>query len=318
MGQQSRGEDALHAFFKSSFVKTRGLTGPGDDCAQLQLGQEEILHSTCDQLVEGVHVSAGTEPEIQARKLLRRTLSDLAAAGATPWAVSWTIALPPDRGISWIQRLAAAFVAEAEVFEIAVIGGDLSTSAPSAIAAPGLGGVLTCTALGRSVLPAPGRAGARPGDSLAVTGKLGGAVQSGRHLLPEPRLAQGRRLVSHYQASAMMDLSDGMARDLPRLLAASGVAAEVDLENIPVNDLGDCSPQSPWLAALGDGEDYELLVCLPGNMDSAAQDPVFDGVGLTRIGRILTGKGVKWLDQGKNTILKVDGWEHAWSGGADA
>jgi thiamine-monophosphate kinase len=318
MGQQSRGEDALHAFFKSSFAHTKGLTGPGDDCAQLQPRQEEILHWTCDQLVEGVHVSAGTDPEIQARKLLRRTLSDLAAAGATPWAVTWTIALPPDRGSSWIQRLAAAFVAEAEVFEVAVIGGDLSTSGPTAVTSPGLGGVLTCTALGRSSLPAPGRAGAMPGDSLAVTGKLGGAVQSGRHLLPEPRLAQGRRLVSHYQASAMMDLSDGMARDLPRLLAASGVAAEVDLEKLPLHELGGGSSQSHWLAALGDGEDYELLVCLPQDMDSAAQDSIFDGVGLTQIGRILPGNGVKWLDQGKNTDLKVDGWEHAWSAGADA
>ncbi len=307
MSGHSRGEDALHNFFADAFPPQSGVVGPGDDCAQLPFGQEGYLHWTCDQLVEGVHVEHGTAPEVQARKLLRRTISDLAAAGAEPWLLSWTVALAADRPASWLRLLAEAFVAEAQEWGCAVAGGDLSTT-PA-----GGSTVLTCNAIGRSPLPAPGRGKAQIGDQILVSGKLGAAVSSGRHLSPEPRIAIGRHLCSQYQPTAMMDISDGLAKDLPRILAASAVGAEVELRQLPMHP-----PLTPdeqgWRLALGEGEDYELLLCLPAEYARAAlKDPVLAEVGLTSIGTITAERKLRWLVEGEVLDLRVDGWEHGWA-----
>jgi thiamine-monophosphate kinase len=306
MSGHSRGEDALHNFFADVFPPQSGVVGPGDDCAQLQLGQDGYLQWTCDQLVEGVHVEHGTAPEVQARKLLRRTISDLAAAGAEPWLLSWTAALPANRPASWLRALAEAFVAEAQQWGCAIAGGDLSNT-------PAEGStVLTCTAIGRSHQAAPGRSQAQVGDHILVSGRLGGSVKSGRHLLPEPRIALGRHLCSQYRPTAMMDISDGLAKDLPRMLAASGVGAEVELSHLPMHSPLTANVNG-WRQALGEGEDYELLLCLPSEYAHAALvDPVMNTVGLTIVGTIVPGSELRWLENGKVLDLVVDGWEHAW------
>lgn len=259
---------------------------------------------SCDQLVEGVHVESGTSARAMARKLLRRSLSDLAAAGASPWAASWTIAAPADRPLAWLKRLARAFVEEAAAFGCSVIGGDLSR-------APAL--VLSCTLLGREgSRPAPGRGGARPGHWLVVTGRLGDAVRSGRHLRPEPRLVEGRILLERYRAAAMMDLSDGLAADLPRLCAASGVGAVVQLDAIPL-----APPlrhdEAGWRSALGEGEDYELLAALrPAEARRALADPVLRRAGLHVIGDVVAGAGVRWEVDGRAIDPGAAGWSHDW------
>ena len=260
---------------------------------------------TTDQVAAGVHVPADAAPGVMARKLLRRSLSDLAAAGAAPWAATWNVAAPKKTPLDWLRRLARAFLAEAERFGCPVVGGDLS-------AAPGL--VLSCQLLGReSRRRAPGRSGARPGHRICVTGRLGGAVSSGRHLRPEPRLTEGRLLVERYRATAMIDLSDGLARDLPRILRASSVGAVVDLESLPLSR-GLQHQKSGWEAAVGEGEDYELLAVLrPDAARHAARDAVLRRTGFRVIGAIEEGQGVEWRADGKAMALRAKGWEHRWS-----
>lgn len=269
-----------------------------------------MLHQTVDQVVEGVHVAFGTAPAVFARKLVGRTLSDLAAAGARPWALSWTIAAPPgpDRP-DWLRRLARAFLRAADREECAVIGGDIS-SLPEGSAV-----VLTCTALGRAERPAPGRAGARPGDLLLVTGRLGGAQRSGRHLAPQPRIAEGLRLVERYRPHAMMDLSDGLATDLPRLLRASGVGARIALDRLP-RAAGLDATLAGYAAAVADGEDHELLAALaPRTARRALQDPLLRRAGLVAIGSVEEQRGLRWTEDGAPVRgWKPAGWQHDFGG----
>jgi thiamine-monophosphate kinase len=242
---------------------------------------------------------------VLACKLLRRSLSDLAAAGAKPWAVSWTLAAPPETSTAWLRRLARAFLVEAEHFNLPVVGGDCSRARAL---------VLTCSILGLEARGGtPGRGGAEAGDVLFVTGRLGGAVTSGRHLLPQPRLREGVRLAERFRATAMMDLSDGLARDLPRLLARSGIGARVHLDRLPV---------SPELhgrkdaveRALGEGEDYELLVALhPAQAARARRDPLLRRCGLTEIGLITRRHGLRWLQHGRAQKIRAQGYSHNWS-----
>lgn len=297
-------EESLHRIFQSSFVRRKGILGPGDDCAELVPPAGRRLLQTVDQVIAGLHLETDAPPAVYAQKLLRRTLSDLAAAGASPWTVSWTLAIPPEWKAARIRSLAKAFLAAAEEFRVPVVGGDCSQ-------APHL--VLTCTATGLSNGKVPGRAGARPGDRILVTGKLGDAVRSGRHAHPEPRLKQGKRLVERYAPHAMMDLSDGLARDLPRILQASDVGATVALEDLPL-----AAPLKPsrdaWESAVGEGEDYELLVVMTKRQAQAVlQDRVLQQIGLTDIGSIDAQAGLRYQEAGHNRRLKSQGWEVTWA-----
>ena len=298
------GENSLLPIFQSSFKGRKGLSGPGDDCAILTPPPGRKLVQTCDQVVEGVHVPDGCPPEVMAVKLVRRSLSDLAAAGAEPWAASWTIVASGGRGGGWIVSLVDAFLAEAAAFNMGVVGGDVSNGRET---------VLTCTLLGvEGRRPTPGRGGARSGDEIWVTGALGGAIESGRHLKPEPRLREGRLLNEVHHARAMMDLSDGLAVDLPRLLEASSVGAEIFLEDLPL-DPSLKSDLQGWKKAAGDGEDYELLAVLgPRRGLGAGKDLVLQSCGLTKIGRIVEGHGVNWIGGGKAVDFNPNGWESCW------
>ncbi|MCH2100827.1 MAG: thiamine-phosphate kinase [Planctomycetes bacterium] len=287
-------EDALHDIFRSTFRRRKGLFGPGDDCAQLRPWLGRPLYQTVDQVVEGVHVEWGARPAAMARKLVGRTLSDLAAAGAMPWALSWTICAPPaSHRRAWLRTLAEAFLEAAERENASVIGGDIS-SAPE-----GAPVVLSCTALGVADQAAPGRSGACTGDLILVTGKLGGALRSGRHLAPQPRIAEGRRLISRYKPHAMMDLSDGLASDLPRLLRASGVGARVALDCLPLA-VGLQKNLRGFESAVADGEDYELLLAMaPRTAQRAMRDPLLRRAGLVSIGVVEEQVGLRWTCDGK-------------------
>jgi thiamine-monophosphate kinase len=297
-------EESLHRIFQSSFVGRKGILGPGSDCAQLTPPKGRRLLQTVDQVIAGVHLDADATPTAYARKLLRRTLSDLAAVGATPWTVSWTLALPTDWTALQIRTLAKAFLKEAAAFHVPVIGGDCSQSSQV---------VLTCTAMGLDNGPVPGRAGAKPGDVILVTGKLGASVTTGAHLLPEPRLREGKHLVQNYKPHAMMDLSDGLAKDLPRILRASAVGAEIEVTALPLDKTLSQS-QVGWESAVGEGEDYELLVVLnPRQAKRALEDRVLRKVGMHAIGMITEGAKLRWLENGRGKQLKSKGWEHHWA-----
>jgi len=236
----------------------------------------EGLVVTQDALVEGVHFRLDW---ISWRDLGFRAaaanISDLAASGATPSALAVSLAAPGDTRVEDVAELYEG-IAEAAV---PVVGGD--TTAAETL-------MLAVTALGRSDR-VPGRAGARPGDALVVTGPLGAAgaaFRAERYVRPPLRVEEGRRLAA--TAHAMLDLSDGIARDAAHIARRSGVRCVVDLERVPL-------ARGATIEDLGFGEDYELLAAVP--------EPSFHPVG-----RCEEGEGVVLLLNGEPYSLPA--WEH--------
>jgi len=266
-----------HIYDRSKGLPPHILVGPGDDSAILRVGDQRLVLTT-DQLVESRHYDPGKTPlELIARKAVARSLSDLAAMAADPIAGLATAAIgprspDPDQLFDEMARIAAAYNAP-------LVGGDIS-----AVDGPT---VLTVTLLG--LLPdgrhAPLRSGAQPGDAVYVTGRVGGAVHSGRHLTFEPRLSEARFLAEALaeRLHAMIDLSDGLGRDAARIATASNARIEIDASSVPLHD-----DATDMLSALSEGEDYELLFTAPADVpDSCAET----GVPITRIGAVSEGAG---------------------------
>jgi thiamine-monophosphate kinase len=272
----------------------------GDDCALIPFGGKMLAVST-DAAIEGVHFRTDwlTLEEI-GRRSTAAALSDLAAEGATPSGVLVALGVPPqatDAEVAAVMRGAGEATSE---LSAQVVGGDL-TQAPV--------WMVTVTVFGEVVRPVT-RGGGRPGDILYVTGELGGAGVALRAWLsgqrppdaarlrfshPQPRIAAGRALA--VVATAMMDLSDGIAADLRHLAAASHCGAEIDLDRLPL------APDATPMAAAEGGEDYELLVALPPD----AEVPILD-VRLTPIGRLTEGDEVRFLLAGAPVSPK--GFQH--------
>lgn len=255
-------------------LERRGLIeGVEHDAAQLAGG----LVVTQDALVEGVHFRLDW---IAWRDLGWRAaavnLSDLAASGAEPEALVVTLAAPPDTRVADVLELYEGI----RETRVPVVGGDTTSAAQI---------VLSVTALGRSAR-VPGRAGARPGDLLVVTGPLGAAgvaFRAGGYVRPPLRLEEGRRLAQ--QAHAMLDISDGIAVDAGHIAQRSGVRLVVELDRVPLAD-------GATVDDLGFGEDYELLAA------------VEEADGFTVVGRVEQGESVQTLLDGKPYALH--GWEH--------
>jgi thiamine-monophosphate kinase len=249
------------------------IVGVEHDAAQLEGG----LVVTQDALVEGVHFRLDW---IGWRDLGWRAaavnLSDLAASGAEPEALVVTLAVPRETELDDVVELYRGLGETG----VAVVGGDTS-------AAPQV--VLSVTAVGRSER-VPGRAGARPGDLLVVTGPLGGAgaaFRRGEYLRPPLRLEEGKRLAE--TAHAMLDVSDGIAVDAGHLARRSGVRCVVELDRVPL-------AAGATMDDLGFGEDFELLAAVP------------DAGGFAVVGRVEAGDGVVLLHENRPYDLR--GWEH--------
>jgi thiamine-monophosphate kinase len=280
------------------------LEGPGDDCAVLRTavpGVWRLLKTDC--VVEGVHFVPGTEPCRVGWKAAARAVSDFAAmGGGQPLEAMITLIAPPDRSMVWAEGLYAGLRKCAEAFGFAIVGGE--TSRPPA----GCEGVVISVALS-GIIAEPGcrfRRGAQPGDGIWVTGRLGGSFASGKHLDFQPRLAEARWLVERVEVTAMMDLSDGVGRDLPRMALRSGVGFRLDGAAVPR------SPGASLDEALGDGEDYELLLAVRGGIGEECLEHwarAFPGVALTRIG--------EFLPQGGGDPMNPGGWDPFQSHGAE-
>ena len=226
--------------------RSRGVRyGLGHDCAVLcALSSQSDLVLKTDTVVEGVHFTASTSPVLIGRKALARPLSDLAAAGAIPKAALVTVGCS---GPAQAQRLIKAYrglARLADKFKLAVVGGETVRTRQFFLSVALLGAVPQGSS--------PGRSGGKPGDHLFVTGKLG-ASWPRRHLTFDPRLAEGQWLACHRFASAMLDLSDGLGADLPRMARASQVGFQIDPKKLPL------APHSTPHIAFTQGEDYELL-----------------------------------------------------------
>jgi thiamine-monophosphate kinase len=283
----------------------RVLVGPGDDCAVLA-GDGGQLLLTVDHVVEGKHVERlEAEPskralDLIARKAIARSISDIAAMGGEPVASLATACLPPGFGQSVADELFDRMHSWANHWKSPLIGGDIASTA-AALPGPL---VLTVTVIGRAHAghgPAL-RAHARVGDAVYVTGKLGGSLASGRHLTFEPRLreagflcdfsaaragesASGAAETGRRALGAMIDLSDGLGRDAGRVAAASGVRIEIDARTLPRH-----AGVESWRAAMGDGEDYELMFTFDGVAGLPGECPR-TGVAFTRIGEVRAGAG---------------------------
>ena len=300
------------------------VTGAGDDCAVLDFGLPDkwLLFKT-DAIVEGVHFTKDTPPEKIGRKALARALSDIAAMAGTPIAALVTIALPPKFDVKFIEAIYDGMRALAQEHGVAIVGGETTTNPERILISIAL---LGFAPRGKTVL----RSGAKVGDAIFVTGDLGGSL-AGKHLEFEPRLAEARWLAEHFPIHAMIDLSDGLAGDLRHILKASHVGAELLKPAIPISraakeisrsracQSADDSPthaggyKPAFVAALTDGEDFELLFTVAGAGAVKLLDAwkkQFPKLKLSCIGKITAGEGVTIRDQTGAQPLTVNGYVH--------
>jgi thiamine-monophosphate kinase len=278
---ESVGEDRLVALLLAELAPVEAgagvQTAAGDDCAVVRApgaAQFQLLKTDC--VIEGVHFAAGTPPGRVGWKAICRPLSDIAAMGGQPAYALVTLALAAGTRVAFARGIYRGMARAAREFGVVVVGGETARSpGPCFISVCVMGTVPRR----RCVL----RGGGRVGDRLYVTGRLGGSLPSGRHLRFRPRLAEGQWLAANFPINAMMDLSDGLATDLPRLARASGTGFHLQREAVP--RAPGCSVEQ----ALGDGEDYELLLALPpgkvGQLETRWHGQ-FPRVPLTAIGEL--------------------------------
>ena len=288
------------------------VVGPGDDCAVLDMGlPDQLLLFKTDAVVEGFHFTPATAPEKIGHKALGRCLSDIAAMAGTPIAALVTIALPRDFDPTFVEAIYGGMNELARRHEVAVVGGETTTNP---------GGTLISVALLGSVPRGKGvlRSGAEAGDAIFVTGELGDSL-AGKHLEFEPRLAEARWLAQHFPPHAMIDISDGLAGDLRHLLTASRVGAELLATSIPISRearlaaKARASAKPPLLAALTDGEDFELLFTVASRDAVSLLDAwreQFPKLAITCIGRIKAGEGITIRDKHGARPLSAHGYVH--------
>ncbi|MFB9267789.1 thiamine-phosphate kinase [Bradyrhizobium erythrophlei] len=322
-------EDSLIARYFKPLATDPGAFNLDDDAAALKGAGEDIVVTT-DAIVEGVHFLPNDPPDTLARKALRVNLSDIAAKGATPAGFVLTLAL---RGAdeAWLKPFAEALGADAAHYGCPLLGGDtVSTPGPLMISITAFGRVPQGKMIHRS--------GAKAGDRVVVTGTIGdaalgldvlkGGVAAGalvadagardalaaRYRVPQPRNALALAVREH--ASAAMDVSDGLAGDLAKLCAASGVSAIIDVPSVPLSQ-----PASALVARkvvgfdalITGGDDYELLCAIPDNrlasFTSAARRA---GIAVTAIGGIIAGSSPpSFLDgQGRELTLQRLSYSH--------
>ena len=233
----------------------RAPFGIGDDCAVLPASRGPQL-ITVDPVIFGRHFDAAVPPRAVGAKLLKRNLSDLAAMGGCPSAAVLALTLDPHTSLAWLEQFYRGLATCARRYRVPIVGGDIAQA----------GGVLAArlTLLGAAAGPrVVTRTGARIGDSIHVTGVLGRSLASGHHFAFHPRLAEGAWLAGRSEVRAMMDISDGLAKDLGALTPPH---AKPSLEPgaLPLRRGADLR------AALTDGEDYELVFALAAHTDAAA------------------------------------------------
>lgn len=310
--------------------------GIGDDCAIVRPRAGEELVITTDFSLEGVHFRRDWHaPEVVGHRCVARGLSDLAAMGARPVAAFLSLAVPQEltvarRGTSWVQRFFDGLLRLAAQHGCVLAGGDTAQAQGGAcFDIVALGAVRQ----GKAML----RSAARPGDSIYVTGALGGAAAEllalernprrfakithaaaeHPHLFPEPRLKIGQMLARIQGVHACIDVSDGLSTDLAHICEESGVAAELDAAAIPVHALAREAQRKTWAAsamdlALHEGEDYELLFTAAPN---ARLPRSLAEVGIHRIGSIVRASARRprlTLRDAAGHLhpLEPRGWEH--------
>jgi thiamine-monophosphate kinase len=282
--------------------------GIGDDAAVLRWSEGRDLVVTTDTITDQVDFRLHeVDPRQVGHKALAVNLSDLAAMAAEPVAAVVSLVMPREGALELARELYLGMLPLAKAFGIAIAGGDTNTwDGPLAI---------SVTALGRTTDRGPlTRSGARVGDALLATGALGGSIL-GRHLAVEPRVREALQLHAAYELHAGMDVSDGLALDASRLAAASGCGVAIDLDAVPISAdalrLAATTGRTPLDHALGDGEDFELLLAADQVVAEriVREQPL--AVQVTRIGAFVDQAGL-WRrdDEGNLTPLTPTGYQH--------
>jgi len=290
--------------------------GMGDDCAVVDLPhhdpqKKQQLLLTTDSLSYGQHFDDQVSPQDAGSKLVKRNLSDIAAMGGRPGQALLTLLCGGDVNIDWLQAFIAGIRESCTAHELPLVGGDISALADGQFSS-----VLSLT--GYVAHPPLLRTGSQQGDSIYVTGTLGGSIHQ-KHYSFTPRLGEGQWLAQGGRCSASIDLTDGLAKDL-RELIPTGCAAQLDLDRIPISgDAEQCAAASGRRAlehAFCDGEDYELLFTVKGTTDCATFEKSwqqhFPNTPLTRIGQLCLRAGeALYLDaQTKEALPWHKGFEH--------
>jgi thiamine-monophosphate kinase len=277
MRLRQAGEDRLLEQLLPHLPLGKGVVaGAGDDCAVVKtpVGRDFLVLKT-DCIVEGVHFLREANPVDIGWKAMMRPLSDFAATSAVPQFALITLITSAQTEVEWVKRLYRGLRRAARRFKVSIVGGETSsTPGPTAISVSVVGFVEK----DRWVT----RRGGKNGDDLFVTGRLGGAMTR-KHLQFVPRIVESRWLTKNFSIHAMMDLSDGLGADLPRLARASKVGFRIDVENLPLNRGAKIDN------AISEGEDYELLFAIsPRDRDRLEREwqKKFPKLPLTRIGQL--------------------------------
>lgn len=307
----------IKRFFTRQCTNPSTYLGVGDDCALLTVPAGHQLAVTTDTMVENVHFFTGTNPQWLGHKLLAVNLSDLAAMGARPLAVTLAVTMPTIDA-SWLEAFARGFLQLAARYSVDLIGGD-TTSGPLSMTVQAMGSVPAGKALLRST--------AKPGDLIYVTGVLGDGglalkIKQGlynsdaidvlrRFHLPEPRVEEGMAIRQF--ANACIDLSDGLLADLGHILSASQIGACLNWEALPFSEaVNDYIKQTQdWRLPLVSGDDYELCFTVPPINVAAMEASLKErGYRCVPIGTIEQKSGLRLKKSGAIQELNIRGYEH--------
>jgi len=277
MKLRNLGEDRLLNLLLAGLSLGKAVAvGPGDDCALVAVhDRRKLLVLKVDCVVEGVHFLRGTSASDVGWKAMMRPLSDFAATSAVPQFALITVILPEQTKVAWIKELYRGLRRAARRFDVSIVGGETSsTPREITISTSVIGFVEKHRAVSSR--------GGKPGDDLFVTGRLGGALRQ-KHLQFIPRIVESRWLTENFSIHAMMDLSDGLGADLPRLARVSKVGFKLNTENLPLTGGAKIND------AISEGEDYELLFAVSArdrNRLEREWKKRFQRLPLTRIGSL--------------------------------
>lgn len=301
------GEDAITGWFaqQSKACDDRFPIGIGDDMAMVRMAGGDSVLITTDMLLEGTHFDLENATiEQVGYKSMAVSLSDCAAMATLPVGAVVSVGLPKGFDSERLKELHAGIVRAGDKYGCELIGGDITSFASDGKL------VINVAMLSRPCKVEPvRRSGAKVGDVICVTGKLGGSLRGG-HLEFEPRVFEAVKIAESVKLNSMMDISDGLSRDLPRICAQSGVGALVYGAKVPISAAAKESGD-PLAAALNDGEDFELLFTLSEEMFEKLKGVWKEQLAITAIGKITQEKGVR-IDLGDGNIcdLKPEGFDH--------
>ena len=268
------GEDALIMSLVRELPASRKLIG--DDCAVVNFeGAKNLLVLKTDCVVERIHFQPTADPVRVGWKAMMRPLSDFAAISAIPQFALITLIVPGARSQLWVRKLYRGLKSAAAKFDVAIVGGETSATRGPATISVSVSGFVEKN---RWV----SRAGGKRGDDLLITGRLGRSLR-GKHLRFLPRIHESRWLTRNFRVHAMMDLSDGLGADLPRLARASKVGFKIEKESLPL------ASGATLANAISDGEDYELLFAISSRERVRLEREwrrQFPKLALTRIGNL--------------------------------